>query len=107
MQEDSIPLKYPALFADCFDFSPPAGWLPIVERLSERLSADPLIRCAQVKSKFGGLRYYIEEHQPEWALDAIRAAEREASTTCESCGASGAKLRGHGWVETLCDGCVR
>lgn len=40
----------------------PAGWIPVVERLVQRLI---LLgwdrRLAQVKEKFGGLRFYIDK----------------------------------------------
>lgn len=114
MRTDPITDRFPAMFSECFDFSPPAGWRGIVERLCEKLAERPNLRVSQVKEKFGGLRVYLHaahdlpEGEPtDWANEFVRDAEKEASTTCEQCGATGAKLRGRGWVSTLCDGCAK
>jgi hypothetical protein len=84
-----------------------AGWLPILDRLIPRLQ---LLgwdgRLLQVKSKFGGLRFYVS--QPSEALHrAIRGAEDESCKTCEECGAPGiadswAGKENSGWIMTLC-----
>jgi len=56
---------------------------------------------AQVKEKFGGLRFYVyggtEEHR-----NFIRFAEAMTYRTCEQCGAPG-ETRNTGWMKTLCD----
>lgn len=106
MHEDSILLKYPALYAKCFDFSPPSGWRPIVERLSASLAATGTARVLQVKEKFGGLRVYLGNCS-DLDLELARVAEADAAHTCQSCGSDGAKLRGPGWYRTVCDGCAR
>lgn len=58
-------------------------------------------RAAQIKEKFGGLRFYVYgEHTEEVDL-AINRAEAVASMTCEFCGEPGMK-RGLPWIRTLC-----
>jgi hypothetical protein len=62
---------------------------------------EDLPAIAQVKEKFGGLRFYVyggtEEHR-----NFIRFAEAMSFRTCEQCGAPG-ETRSTGWTKTLCD----
>ena len=78
------------------------GWLPLLERLIVDLIALGWNKeCAQIKEKFGGLRFYLDYTSP--ALDArIDQAETESLRTCEVCGAPG-KRGGSGWISTRCD----
>jgi len=56
---------------------------------------------AQVKEKFGGLRFYIGSgNDAIW--ERIQKAENDSYTICEKCGNPG-KLREGGWLKTLCD----
>lgn len=59
----------------------------------------PVVR--QVKSKFGGLRFYVRG-----GTDAhhacVQFAEALSLSTCEVCGAPGTR-RTAGWIQTLCD----
>lgn len=61
------------------------------------------VEAAQVKEKFAGLRFYTGGHSDE-IQGMITIAELMSLQTCESCGKDG-KLRGKGWVFTLCDKC--
>jgi hypothetical protein len=97
----------------CWGF-PGDGWFDLLWDLSCKL--EPLIRAwidehgpdghpaaAQVKEKFGTLRFYMTCATDEM-YDLIAAAERESATTCEDCGEPG-KRRSGGWILTLCDAC--
>ena len=96
---------YPALFAgtdlrysDC-----PPGWETLVNVLCAVLSVEhPTVRCTQCKSKFGGLRFYVEEVEPEQAFALIRIAEEQSYRICEQCGAPGGPSKRGGWVTTVC-----
>ncbi len=57
--------------------------------------------AAQVKEKFGGLRFYIDGGD-DWVYGAISMAEAMSYRTCEVCGGPG-KTRGTGWIRTTCD----
>lgn len=63
-------------------------------------------RAAQVKEKFGGMRYYLSGGAPEiYAL--VHEAEEASFHICEYCGAPGttdSKPGGY-WLKTLCDAC--
>jgi hypothetical protein len=59
------------------------------------------IRVAQIKEKFGGLRFYYDGGD-ERIFGMVIMAESWAGRTCETCGNKG-KQRGGGWIRTLCD----
>ena len=105
-QRDELRAKFSVLFSECFDFSPPPGWFSIVEKLSEKLAVDTSIRCVQVKTKLGGLRYYLKVPAPSWVNEAVREAEEEAWRTCERCSALAAPVETQEvWKSTLCSVC--
>lgn len=60
-------------------------------------------RAAQVKEKFGTLRFYMT-FETEVISKLIRKAEKKSAITCEKCGKKG-KLRDNGWLITLCNSC--
>ena len=89
---------------DCGD-----GWYELIHDLSEKLEvlivqlpeADrEKYAAAQVKEKFGGLRFYMTCSTEE--MDKLIAAtERRSFSVCELCGAPG-ETRSGGWLKTLC-----
>lgn len=109
--------KYPELFKDngprC-GFHVGEGWMTLVEKLTatidrERLRAPEDIRdeiyVVQIKSKFAGLRYYINQGT-SYINGAIALAESMSYSICETCG-NPAKLRNESWAVTLCDECYK
>jgi len=80
-----------------------SGWYPIIKDL-----IDGLIKLGwdknviQVKQKFGGLRFYIDEGSDEMHKLIIEA-ERKSYETCEKCSEKGKARRDIGWHLTLCD----
>ena len=94
------------------------GWLPLIERLSDRIEAEivrlrdedgvaekDLPEVMQVKEKFGGLRFFVRP-QNDTIYAAIMAAREEADRTCEYCGAPG-KLYEKGAMATCCNACAQ
>jgi hypothetical protein len=76
-----------------------------IDRRLEHLNKDGGNRkviIAQIKEKFGGLRYYADGDVDEQMDGMIDFAESLSYTICEECGAPG-KLRSGGWMRTLCD----
>lgn len=61
----------------------------------------PQVYVAQIKEKFGELRFYYDGGDDEIS-GMVRMAEEWASKTCEMCGKPGT-LRHGGWMKTLCD----
>lgn len=59
--------------------------------------------AAQVKEKFGGLRFYVDNCD-DYVRGVISMAETMSLRVCETCGNAG-KRRSDGWVRTICDGC--
>ena len=80
-----------------------SGWYPIIKDL-----IDGLIKLGwdknviQVKEKFGGLRFYIDEGSDEM-YKLIVGAEKKSYETCQVCGNSGELRKDIGWYLTLCD----
>jgi hypothetical protein len=58
---------------------------------------------AQMKEKFGGLRFYIGGGS-DAIFDRIDQAEADSFRVCEGCGKPG-NPRGGPWIRTLCDDC--
>ena len=88
----------------CVEVGP--GWHEPIKRLIPDLFAlgwDGQI--CQVKEKFGGLRFYIGAGS-EAMFDRITQTEVECGRLCEDCGKPG-KLRGGGWIRTLCNKCAK
>lgn len=100
------------------------GWQPILYKLCTQIEstldtygiAYGNFVVAQVKEKFGTLRFYWEFREGTPKTDQklklaaediyalVRAAENETEKTCEFCGQPG-QLRGGGWVKCKCDSC--
>jgi hypothetical protein len=61
----------------------------------------PQVVAAQVKEKFGTLRFYYDGGD-DVIQGMVRMAESMSAVMCEDCGAPG-RLREGSWVRTLCD----
>lgn len=89
------------------------GWQPIVEALHSSLQRiEPDYEVAQIKEKFGGLRYYIHESDdfsPGGKRDQqtalINFAEALSYRICEECGRPGGSGNVGTWIRTLCPEC--
>lgn len=61
----------------------------------------PQVIAAQVKEKFGTLRFYYDGGD-DMIRGMVYMAESMSAVTCEKCGNKG-KIREGGWIRTLCD----
>lgn len=118
--------KYPLLYSDkdkpmtetcmCWGLDCGDGWYDLINDLSTKLEKlieqwiednpndkDNHPRAAQVKEKFGGLRFYMTSGVEEMR-GLIKKAEDDSCTICEFCGQPGT-VRRRGWIITLCDEC--
>ena len=96
-QPDRPPIK------DAYSFECDEGWYLLIQELIEdllKLGWDKQI--TQVKEKFGGLRFYINEGSKE-VFERIIEAENTSYSICEKCGEPGELRRDIGWFRTLCD----
>jgi hypothetical protein len=90
----------PIINSDYFNIG--EGWYGLVKGLIEELLAigwDK--RIIQVKEKFGGFSFYIENGSDEmYAI--ISKYEKLSYKICEKCGSEGVLRKGV-WLKTLCD----
>ena len=85
------------------------GWYQIVVDCDNLLTEiDPDYQIAQIKQKFGGLRYYFQPSDVNNGelyvkMNAVVLAyEKIASITCEATGNSGVLMKSKGgWLKTL------
>jgi hypothetical protein len=79
------------------------GWYGIIKELIEDLiKLGWNKQVCQVKEKFGGLRFYINDGSNE-IHDRIIDAEKKSYEVCEKCGNSGKLRNDIGWYLTLCE----
>lgn len=83
------------------------GWHPIVEPLLKHLQ-ELGGSIAQVKEKFGGLRFYYylpdgENDLTLWRIfdKEVDNAEKLSVCICEECGQPGTRI-GKNWIKTRC-----
>jgi uncharacterized protein YfkK (UPF0435 family) len=115
MWESEMHDKYPKTLKGLSYFEINEGWKELVEEITSKIevvnnkySPSSYIRAAQVKQKFGGLRYYIsieeiDEQDVRYVYDMIAEAEKRSFTICEYCGSPANTSRDRPYVETLCD----
>ena len=107
--------KFPKMFAQPYGgFAIGEGWWPIIESLCANIQSHidwqnknhekhPVVTqvtIAQIKEKFGGLRFYYDGGDDN-VHGMVRMAESWADHSCEECGAPGTS-GGKGWIKTLC-----
>jgi len=88
-------------------FQIPKGWNTLLENLFEEISkTNPPdeFMILQIKSKFGGLRFYVYGSTNE-IDEIIQKYEEKSFSTCEICGKSPASPTETRWITTLCDDC--
>ena len=104
--------KYPKMFSQPYGgFAIGEGWWPILQALCSNIQhylnwknreseVVPQVVVAQIKEKFGGLRFYYDGGDDQ-VTGMVRMAEAWADKSCETCGAPGTS-GGKGWIKTLC-----
>ena len=105
--------RFPKMFSAKYGgFACGEGWWPILEKLCSNIQSHldwknktaevvPQVTVAQIKEKFGGLRFYYDGGD-DHINGMVRMAEAWAEASCEECGSPG-KRRDGGWIKTLCD----
>ena len=105
--------RFPKMFNGKYGgFACGEGWWPILEKLCSNIQNHIdwknkqseivlQVTVAQIKEKFGGLRFYYDGGD-DHINGMVRMAEAWADASCEECGAPG-KRRDGGWIKTLCD----
>jgi len=105
--------KYPKMFSQPYGgFAVGEGWWPVLQALCSNIQhylnwknkdseVVPQVVVAQIKEKFGGLRFYYDGGDDR-IQGMVSMAESWADKTCETCGKPGTRRSG-GWIRTLCD----
>lgn len=113
--------KYPKIFGEkdlpmtqtcmCWGIDTGDGWYSLLDNLCELLQGmtdnNPRsarfsqIVAAQVKEKYGTLRFYVNGDS-EWQSGAIALAEHLSGSICDVCGGPG-KLNQEGWISCRCE----
>lgn len=83
------------------------GWSDVIRRChNELFLKDPNYRIAQIKEKFGALRFYFTPSNMELYREMgsiVLKYEIEASNTCEICGAEGYVSTNDRTMRARCD----
>jgi hypothetical protein len=77
------------------------GWSSLIDEIYDRIEKFPDVYIAQIKEKFGTLRFYVDGCD-DTTFDFIESVCEKSATICEQCGKPGL-LREGGWILTLCD----
>jgi hypothetical protein len=105
--------QFPKMFSEPYGgFCCGEGWWPVLTNLcaniqhhldwkNKKSEVIPQVTVAQIKEKFGGLRFYYDGGD-DTIRGMVTMAEVWASNTCETCGKPG-QQRSDGWIKTLCD----
>lgn len=127
MKTEDIINKYPKIFED-YQGNPnginwhgvPEGWLPIIDTLcgcmqsyidyhnkhtKDGVVKPTQVKCTQMKEKFGGLRFYANNHD-EIIEGMIEMAEYMCDNTCQNCGSQEDLGVTSNWISVLCRTCV-
>ena len=89
-----------------FGFECGDGWKDLILGLCIAIEplCGPKAEVAQVKEKFGGLRFYMDGVTEE-VFKLINEAESKSFEICEECGKTGRLRDERYWVYTACDEC--
>jgi hypothetical protein len=102
--------RFPKMFTKPYGgFSCGEGWWPILEELCSNIQhhidwkkgACPQVTVAQIKEKFGGLRFYYDGGD-DTINGMVTMAESWANKSCETCGDPATKQT-TGWIKNVCD----
>jgi len=100
--ENGMYLNKPKIIS-CDFFDVQVGWYPLIKDLiNDLIKLGWNKQVCQVKEKFGGLRFYINEGSEE-IHNRISNAEKLSYETCELCGEKGELRTKIRWFTTLCD----
>lgn len=84
------------------------GWRDLICDLVDLLEKEgPKLKLAQVKEKFGGLRFYLMYGSDEIVKAAVGSAEDKSFSICEGCGLPAGQMASAGWTKTICPDCFK
>ena len=96
---EEIMKKYPKLFSNLSYVECADGWADLIDKVSRRIhlinnsyeNKEDGVFAAQIKEKFGGLRYYVDingllDHDRAQVETFISEAEKMSYSICTGCG---------------------
>jgi hypothetical protein len=107
--QEYFPKVFPKIFTGQYGgIAIGTGWFDILNSACQLIQSHcdwqkdkcPQVVAAQVKEKFGGLRFYVDGGD-EYTHGIISMAEQMSGKVCEECGTPG-ETGGKGWISTLC-----
>lgn len=106
--QEYFPKVFPKIFSGKYGgIAVGKGWFDILNSACQLIQSHldwkpdvPQVVAAQVKEKFGSLRFYVDGGD-DYTRGVISMAEMMSGKTCEECGSPGAQ-GGSGWISTLC-----
>lgn len=115
-----------------FGFECGDGWFDLIYKLSEKieeynrkgLGKDKItleefndlfksdtnfipVIAKQVKEKYGGLRFYTNDILSDKITEDIDETEKLSYKTCEECGSTENVSQTNGWIQTICEKCLK
>lgn len=101
---EQLKMEFQDILTDCYDFSIMDGWAEIVyDLLREVRDHYPDVKVLQIKEKFGGLRFYVDDYNDEKLNTIIHHTENKSNSICEFTGKQGELKSVNGWLKTACD----
>lgn len=79
------------------------GWHGLVKECYD-LCVENEIDIAQIKEKFGTLRFYIISGT-DYVYDKLDDICARSANICEFCGDKGKPVSVRGWIKTICERC--
>ena len=99
--KNGFKLENPFTASDFFEVD--SGWFPLIKDLiTDLIELGWNKEVCQVKEKFGGLRFYINDGSDE-VFNRIHKAEKESFTICEITSKVGELRTDIPWFRTLSD----
>lgn len=118
-KEEQLYTRYPDLYSHkdlpasescmCWGFECGDGWFDLIDELSKNLvKLDSAIRVGQVKEKYGGLRFYLDnDNYSDEIGDLIHEAEAKSYKICGGCGSENNVTIKNRWVGPICEDCSK
>tara|TARA_B100001093_G_C26676545_1_gene948541 strand:- start:334 stop:732 length:399 start_codon:yes stop_codon:yes gene_type:complete len=110
--DDSMEEHVKELFSECWMYGVPTYWDIVIADLVKIMykrerQYKTILKVAQVKTKFGGLRFYIDGPSDDFIYGAIWKAELECAKICSNCGSYGKEKLNTGRWNAGCVQCPK
>ncbi|KAK0184512.1 hypothetical protein F5146DRAFT_240949 [Armillaria mellea] len=101
--------EYPSLFTSSemqkWGLECSRGWEGLIRQICNQLKGKD-VAFIQIKEKFGKLRIYVEDGDPE-TQRYLQEMEEKSAKVCEKCGKPGNLAVSNGWLFATCEECAK